>query len=244
MILTAYKIVKTMDHTKFLTTILLVYLAFLTLPVAQAQVSYGGEPLSFSQEFKNSINSRQSISVEHVSPPDLSDVIDTDAVGKAVKVNFSLTNSGTWLELENGDRIWQLEIRSSHAKSLAILYEDFYLPEGATLFAYSCDKSYVLGSYNSKNNSYHRRFLTGDVPGECVIIEYFEPKKSKGLGTFKIYELMYLFNKKKDNIVGQTDFGDSESCNININCTSASDWSDEKQGVIKITKYINGLWFN
>src|SRR4051812_32049949 len=91
---------------------------------AIAQYSIGGTPISFSNNFeaKNSIN--------YISMPsfDLAAMQAEDAINDQSKgpfrfgynhmVNLNMTNSGKWTTLSNGDRMWQLGVRSKDAKSI------------------------------------------------------------------------------------------------------------------------------
>ncbi|MDR1809874.1 MAG: hypothetical protein LBR34_05670, partial [Prevotella sp.] len=52
-------------------------------------------------------------------------------------VNYNLDNSGEWTILSNGDKIWMLHIACPGALSINLLYDQFWLPDGAKLFVYS-----------------------------------------------------------------------------------------------------------
>ena len=53
------------------------------------------------------------------------------------KVDYNLDNSGEWTIMSNGDRIWRLNISCPNALSINLLYDKFWLPEGAKFFIYS-----------------------------------------------------------------------------------------------------------
>ena len=48
----------------------------------------------------------------------------------AVALDFK---SGQWTDLPNGDRVWRLRITAPGAQAITLLYDQFYLPPGATL---------------------------------------------------------------------------------------------------------------
>ena len=54
-----------------------------------------------------------------------------------IPVSFDMENSGMWTELDNGSLIWLLEIESTNAFSLNLIYDTFNIPEGAEFFVYS-----------------------------------------------------------------------------------------------------------
>lgn len=51
--------------------------------------------------------------------------------GKKIPVDLHLFNSGQWTELENGGRIWRLNIESTGARTINFLFDRYDLPEGA-----------------------------------------------------------------------------------------------------------------
>lgn len=54
--------------------------------------------------------------------------------GKEILIQYNLDNAGEWTVLENGNRIWRIRFQSSGAKTLNFVFDDFYMPEGATLY--------------------------------------------------------------------------------------------------------------
>ena len=50
------------------------------------------------------------------------------------KVDFNLDNSGEWTTLYNGDKIWRLSIYCPGALSINLLYDKFWIPDGAKFF--------------------------------------------------------------------------------------------------------------
>ena len=54
-------------------------------------------------------------------------------IGVASFVNITTENSGWWTTLENGDRKWQLKIKSEGAEALSFLFEKFILFGGSKL---------------------------------------------------------------------------------------------------------------
>lgn len=155
------------------------------------------------------------------------------------KVNLNTQNSGEWIRLENGDKLWFLKIKCPKAKSINLLYDKFWLPNGATLHIYNKNKSQILGAFTSKNNkgthAKPKGFSTTLVAGNVITLEYFEPSNTTDKGIISITKVIHGYKKIKllSNFYekGNKDFGDSASCNININCESGDDWRNEKESV-------------
>jgi lysyl endopeptidase len=53
--------------------------------------------------------------------------------GIAMDVDYDLKNAGSWKDVYNG-RIWKLKINSSNAKSLNLIFDRFYIPNGGELY--------------------------------------------------------------------------------------------------------------
>ena len=97
--------------------------------------------------------------------------------GYSHEVNYNMDSIGDWSTLPNGDKIWRLSISSPNALSINILYDKFWLPEGAKLFIYSHDKNHVLGAFTSYNNKGTKDsiqgFATGLIYSNKIILEYY-----------------------------------------------------------------------
>ena len=72
--------------------------------------------------------------------------------------DFTPENAGVTYTLADGTRVWRLGIRSAGAVSLNLLFTEYELPEGASLFIYDPEQKQVKGSFTSQNNS-ERRIL-------------------------------------------------------------------------------------
>jgi len=91
--------------------------------------------------------------------------------------------------LPDGTTVKQVGIRSSGAFSINLLLRDFEIPPGGKLFVYSADHSYVVGSFDYRNNSPEKVLPIQPVAGESVIVEYSEPPDAPFVGRFIIAEV-------------------------------------------------------
>ncbi len=209
-----------------------------------SQVSKGGEPITWKSD-KIQVENRQTISMPSF---DIEKMKDEDRVnnetkdvpyrfGKNFDVNISMSE-GTCLELPNGDRLWSLEVESTGAYSLNFILSDFYLPKGAELFFYSADRDYKIGAFTFENNNDDYSLPTYPLPGEKVIIEYYEPAEVKGEGNFYISRITHGYRDLEK--IAQ-DIGDSGSCNNNVICAVGDDWRDEINAVAMIVVGSNGI---
>lgn len=144
---------------------------------------------------------------------------------RSFDVNLSMLNAGTWTELENGDRVWRLNLKSNGALATSLFYDNFFIPEGATLHVYSPDRKHIQGSYTHPDNQGNELFSTEFIKGAESIVEYFEPAAVKGQGRLKITSLAHQYRE----------LSMADDCQINVICTPEGDnWQDEKRGVVRI----------
>ena len=205
-----------------------------------AQVSKGGTPPSFSlSELRTQIsgvkmptvNTDSLLAAEKKEREQNRNIGMPFRFGFAMDVNLGLDNSGTWETVSNGDKIWRLKIYSEGALSLNLIYDKFWLPEGATFFVYGEDKKTVLGAFTAETaNNKFNNFATDIISGNTVILEYFEPKGISG-GIINIGKVIHGYKT----IFGRSDgLGASGDCNIDIHCPLGDDWALEKNAVSMI----------
>jgi hypothetical protein len=200
-----------------------------------AQDNEGGKPFSFEQELSD--NATATVNMPYF---DFAPLIAQSE--KRVKqgtyeltdhifdVNYTLTNSGTWTTLLNGDRLWKLRIASLGAKKMSIYYQNFYMPEGARLYVYNDSRTEALGAFTSKNNSEAREnagvFSTDHLSGDAQIIEYYEPKSARGQTSFSIFRVAHQF---KDVLIDE-----SESCQVDVVCPAGASWQNQIKGIVRV----------
>lgn len=158
---------------------------------------------------------------------------EIERTGIVRPLNIGLYNAGVWTELENGDRIWRLVIHADEAKATTLLFKDFHMPKGAKLFVYNPDYTQILGAYTSINNHDSKQFTTELVFGDKCVLEYYEPAKRAFEGSFTLEGIVHVYKDIPWDIEIQ-DFGDAESCQINVNCSEGNAWQDVKKGVARM----------
>lgn len=229
------------DAMKYALNISLVFICLIFLGGrAAAQISEGGLPPSFN------LARPVPVAVPTVSMPaiDLPALLAQDKAdesdglpfrfGAPFDVDYSLQNSGVWQDLGNGDRLWRLKIESKGAYSINLLFSRYYLPDGAKLFIYNEDHSMILGAFTLKNNKEDGQFATGPVKGDISILEYFEPAAVHGQGDIAVSKIVHAYKDIFGFAKELLDYGQSGSCNVNINCSQGQSWQNEKRAVAMI----------
>jgi len=219
---------------------LLFFCLFIFEAVSHAQISAGGTPTGFQKSLSPDVETVKTppIDLQRLLAEDVADKANDIPFrfGQPFDVYYTLSNSGNWETLPNGDRNWRLRIEAPGAYSINLLYSDFYMPEGAKFFIYSEENDMVLGAFTSRNNKPWPEFATAPIKGESCVLEYTEPAAVKGQGIIDISRIVYgykdvFFNAIKD---AEKAFGSSGSCNNNVNCPEGADWQDQKRAVAMI----------
>ena len=199
------------------------------------------------------LNLRNDISPIELPPIDLAGIAVEDSIndldksipwryGLARPIVLNLQNDGTWTDLDNGDRIWQVAIKSPQAINMSVNFEDFYLPEGARLHLYNEDRTDISRTYSNSENRDNKRLASWFVTGETIFVEYFEPQNISETVELQIGSIIhgYRINRVADYIDGTTrGLNDSDACNYDVNCSIGDDFDSKKDMVKKAVALLN-----
>ena len=209
---------------------------------ATGQISQGGEPYQWDIKDVERFN----VDFQEFGELDMNLIGLQDAIGDAEKdtpfrfgiehdVAFSKENSGSWAELDNGDRIWRLGVKAVDATSISFLFDRFVLHKGAELFIWNSARTEFLGSFSFKNNKKAGVFPVSLLHSDAVVIEYLVPagvdEGELSLGMV-VQGYRAIINQYEDEERGP--YGNSGACNINVNCPEGADWQIEKKSVALI----------
>ncbi len=214
----------------------LVSLSLLTISVfsGKGQISYGGQPESFTIRNKASVN----IPLVIMEAVDNRQLILNEASIVSSKSNIfaitfdtdiTLEKDGIWEETENY-KIWRVAIKSNKAYSLNIIFDEFILPTGASVFVYTPDQKIVRGAFNANNEQTSGKLPIYPLPGDEIIVEYNEPLHVAYPGKLRISQV----NHDYKNAFGERPLGEAGSCNIDVFCAEAQPYVSEKQSVVQL----------
>ena len=210
-------------------------LSFLFFQYSAAQISQGGQPRSFILKTSFSeipVNSPGSIDLPALRAEDEQHRQQGKEFdrrfGYSFFVDWNTGNSGRWIELGNGDRLWQLRISCPGALSINLTFSKYNLPAGADLFI--AGKKNHLGAFTAFNNQEDEQLGTGLLGGDEVLVEYFEPAAVRGQGKLAIGRVTHGYR----NPFSTLGWGDSQFCEVNVNCPEGQSWQKEKRAVAKI----------
>jgi len=229
-------------------TLVYIFLGFFFYTV-KAQLST--EELPYSWEKGYDETTRQSIpmvtmpslDMEAIRKEDLKSEGDFIAApyrfGISHEVNFSLSNSGSWEATSDGGRLWRFRIYSPDARSLNLLYDKFWLPDGAKFFIYSEDMTQHIGAFTSQNNKGDKEnnpgFGTGLLYTNSIMLEYYEPAGISDNGIISISHVIsgyrHLYSTMRGEDQSRGNHPDLLSCHKDIICPAGSGYLQEKNAV-------------
>jgi PKD repeat protein len=213
--------------------LLVVYLVF-PFSLILSQITQDGFPKSsLSTQLKSTkeINSREikALNIKNFLDEDAKETIK-NRYSIYKKVSIDIKRKGTLTTTEEG-KIWQYQLESKNALSLAIIFSEYRVPEGASLFVYNPDKTIVRGAFTSQNNKSDGGFALADFPGSKVIIEYFEPYNAGFNGTVIVGNIGRAYR----NIDGTQLKSTLADDNIDISCEEGYEYQLEKHAVARMS---------
>lgn len=216
----------------FLPMLTLLVLAMLT---TRAQVTEGGQPYSIIHQLGYD-------DVPRVEMPETPiDLLRAEDIQRDQQkslpyrfgynhyVQLNMQNSGVWTSLPSGDKLWRLIIHSEEALSLNLTFDTYRLPEGAKLFIYNPSTKETIGALTKRNNQTDKKLGCYLLAGDENVLEYYEPAHAEFAGEVQLWRVTHGYRDLRS--YAFKSFGQSGSCNNNINCAIGSDWQVEKRAV-------------
>ncbi|MBM3184660.1 MAG: T9SS type A sorting domain-containing protein [Bacteroidetes bacterium] len=151
--------------------------------------------------------------------------------------NLGLNNSGSWINIPNGDRIWLLKVSCEKALTVNLTFSNTTIPEGNELYVYNDSKDFILGKFNA-NHIYNGQLGTELIPGNTAIIEYYV-KRGTDLGNVQISTVTHGY-RTADEFQAKA-FGGSGACNMNVNCPDGLPWQLERNSAVMLVSGSNGF---
>jgi lysyl endopeptidase len=224
------------NRTIYIVCIVFWFLVFVE-QTGYGQISHGGFPLEVTS-LKSASFQEKIVRMPHLVQEQLQleksqhDQLKSLKFAHSFQVSLNPENSGSWFDVD-GFNVWQLVIKSDSAFSLNVIFSKFYIPEGARLFVYNPEKTFVLGAFTSFNNKEYKKLAVYPVPGDELIIQYEEPENAAFNGELEVGEI----NHDYTGILGLKNRWDrrpSEECEIDVNCEFDSGLENEKHSVCRI----------
>lgn len=203
----------------------------------------GGIPKGLKQK-----NNTQNIDYRSFSEPNLEQLRAEDALvdntgtapwrfGFNNHTNLNLNNSGTWVYLPNGDKIWLMKVNCEKAITVNLTFSNTIIPQGNELYVYNDSKDFILGKFTA-NHIYNGQLGTELIPGSTAIVEYYV-KKGNELGNVQISTVTHGYRTADE--FQEKAFGGSGSCNMNVNCPDGLPWQQQRNSAVMLVSGSNGF---
>jgi lysyl endopeptidase len=192
--------------------------------------------------FAQSINDIPSVAIES---PNM-DVINADDEAKAkqggmyriavnLPANIDFYNEGLWYNDEDGNIVGQINIKSEGARAINLIFDEYTLPVGAELRVFSPTTGQLVGPYTADQDPEGGLMMTSMVHGEELVLEVVIPEEA--IGDFKLHLKDIGYYYRSTELFGgmdTRDFGESESCEVNVACSEGSTSANQIAGVCRI----------
>ena len=239
---------------KYQLLLMTVWVVLVSTPLL-SQLQVPGKPMGFSNQLK-------AADVMYVLPPldplfvESLVSMNHETVKKPLQfaverqVHLSPETHGSWVE-QDGTRVWRVHILSPGAHSLGLVFNGYRLEKGVKVFVYDPDQLYTKGAFSSVNNKSSGVLPVGHLPGSEVIVEMQVPERIAGYGLLNIESVSHAFLDIRALITNEEcpagEFGCSQACDIDINCSEGDDWQLSKKSVVRIftsRQYCTGVLVN
>ncbi|WP_029902017.1 Ig-like domain-containing protein [Prevotella sp. 10(H)] len=153
-------------------------------------------------------------------------------------LGISMDTVGFWSAFSGKENIWKLNIKVPEAKRFFISFDDFYIPEGAQLYAYNKSNTTDAVIYTHKDNPGGGPYSLENMSGDNVVLEYVTSDKATESPRMVLSNIGYKYTTGTNQ---HNDFNTSQPCMININCPEGEKWQDQKRGIVllRITRNSN-----
>ena len=128
--------------------------------------------------------------------------------------------------MEDGGLIWRLGLHSPGAYGMKVLFDAYFLPEGAELYVFSKDEDMSIGPYTHEQNHADGTFGIPLVKSDHIVVEYYQPANIKVTPQININKVLHAYI----DIHGFYDITEDRNCGENVACSSTFD--DQEDSVI------------
>ncbi|MDY6122381.1 MAG: T9SS type A sorting domain-containing protein [Porphyromonas sp.] len=216
-----------------------------------AQVSFGGQPRSFSEPVQEGLRSGSSFQEPVIRLAMMQNVDDLLAqsdwdgaapsirpfvIGQRISTSIDMAKEAEQFRLQDGTTIYRLTLQSDGAKALYPTFDRFLIPQGARLYVYNADRTVVHGAYTYESNPGGGAFASVPVSGDKMILEY-ESNVAGDAPQIVLDGLVYIFREQVAKMMDVRP-GENETeypnCMVNANCPEGEAYYDQKSGIAQI----------
>ena len=151
------------------------------------------------------------------------------------------------MHVEESLEIWSLHVRVENAPALCIYFDSFHLPVGAQLTFRSeagrFSQDFMEGPIDFTENNDHGRWVSGEVPGEEVVVTYSQPVGTVSTPQLHISGVGYFFRMLwldgEYDLLAENNRG-SDPCQVDVMCPEGEDWQCQRDAVVRLRISMGG----
>lgn len=166
-------------------------------------------PFSYVNKNVQINKSIENVSIPLVKKSNLEN--NKDIVGRIINFNKNCNVSGAWTKLNEGDKIWQLQMNFIEESYIILYFDTLKIPNKGELFLYSNNDSLKYNSILNYTKNQNGKIATQPIKAKSLTIEYYEPQDVSGKLELNISKIGILFTSGG--------FGSSLSCQTNVGCS-------------------------
>ncbi|MEY3439268.1 MAG: hypothetical protein RL265_1853 [Bacteroidota bacterium] len=155
------------------------------------------------------------------------------------ETNLTMENSGSWVTLPNGAKIWRVRVTCENALTVNLTFANVAIPEGNELYVYNPKKDFILGKFTAYH-LYEGELGTELIPGNSAIVEYYIPAENAQIPVYlAITKVTHGYRTATEFV--EKAFGSSGSCNMNVNCPDGLEWVNERNSAVMLVSGSSGF---
>ena len=155
-------------------------------------------------------------------------------------LQLDMNTMGDWEYNPDGSKRWFYQFQSPGALAMGVVLSYYNLPEGAELYLYAADRSWLEGPFTSAQNKSHHIFRTPEVYGDAAILEYRQPAGVVGTARLETRGILHFYRMIQDPRAEQFKNVESDPCEVDINCPEGDAWANEKHAVVRLSLVMTG----
>lgn len=229
-----------------------VAMLFTCMQSMHSQISTHEQPVSIQRGITG-LTKKDTKGIVDLYVPDIKKTLHEDSLCKEknpnglqrtsvpIPMTLDLIKEGICTDLDDGGKLWQMEIHAEKALALDFVFSKFWLPKGGRFFIFNPLTNETIGAITSQfltgeKNSPHR-FSTRIIKGDNVILEYYQPIGESEQPVILVEKAYYTYMPIQD-------FNRSSGCEVDVNCSEGNGWQKEKNAVARVYAKFNqgGTW--
>lgn len=159
--------------------------------------------------------------------------------GKPIFLDLDILENAKKDTLSDGSIVYQYGFWCKEAISINVVFSQFKLKQGSTLYLVGATKNTYIGAYTSLNNNDSHYLGTDLIYDDKVIIELKEPLKNRNTSMLKLETVVHGYQSIER--ILKRKLNDSGICNIDVNCPQGNGFENQRNAVVLILNGSGGL---